>query len=102
VVGLYLNPPDKAPVLSVDKKSPIQAPERTQPGLPLKEGRCGTRPDGLREQWPHQLSAAPNVLDGPVVGECYCRHRHQQFLKSLRRLDPGFPKGKRLHFILAH
>ena len=81
VVGLYLNPPDKAVVLCVDEKSQIQALGRTQPGLPMKPGRRGTMTH----------VAALNVLTGKVIGQCHGRHRHQEFLKFLRRLDRAFP-----------
>ena len=100
VVGLYLNPPDKALVLCVDEKSQIQALDRTQPGLPMKKGRCGTMTHDYKRNGTTTLFAALNVLEGTVVGECYQRHRHQEFLKFLRRLDREFPKDKPLHLIL--
>ncbi|MEK7270955.1 MAG: IS630 family transposase, partial [Planctomycetota bacterium] len=87
VVGLYLNPPDKAVVLCVDEKSPIQALQRTQPGLPLKKGRCGTMTHDYKRHGTITLFAALNVLDGRVIGECQAKHRHQEFLRFLRRLD---------------
>jgi len=99
VVGLYLNPPDKALVLCVDEKSQIQALQRTQPGLPLKKGRCGTRTHDYKRHGTTTLFAALNVLDGKVVGQCQARHRHQEFLKFLRRLEKEFPRRK-LHLIL--
>ena len=89
VVGLYLNPPDKAIVLCVDEKSQIQALDRTQPGLPLKRGRCGTFTHGYKRHGTTTLFAALNVLESTVIGECY--HRHQEFLKFLRRLNREFP-----------
>lgn len=99
VVGLYLNPPDKALVLCVDEKSQIQALQRTQPGLPLKKGRCGTLTHDYKRHGTTTLFAALNVLDGKVVGQCQARHRHQEFLKFLRRLEKEFPR-RDLHLIL--
>ena len=100
VVGLYLNPPDKAIVLCVDEKSQIQALERTQPGLPMKKGRCGTMTHDYKRNGTTTLFAALNVLEGKVIGQCLPRHRHQEFLKFLRRLDRGFPRELTLHLIL--
>ena len=99
VVGLYWNPPDKALLLCVDEKSQIQALQRTQPGLPLKKGRCGTLTQDYKRHGTTTLFAALNVLDGTVVGQCQARHRHQEFLKFLRRLDKEFPR-RELHLIL--
>lgn len=99
VVGLYLHPPDKALVLCVDEKSQIQALDRTQPGLPLKKGRCGTLTHDYKRHGTTTLFAALNLLDGTVVGACYQRHRHQEFLSFLRRLDREFPTLA-LHLIL--
>ena len=84
VVGLYLNPPEHALVLSVDEKSQIQALDRSQPGLPLKKGRAGTMTHDFKRHGTTTLFAAFNVLDGQVIGECLPRHRHQEFLKFLR------------------
>ena len=100
IVGLYMNPPDKAVVLCVDEKSQIQALDRTQPGLPLKKGRCGTMTHDYKRHGTTTLFAALNVLEGTVIGECYERHRHEEFLKFLRRLDRAFPKSNTLHLIL--
>jgi transposase len=100
VVGLYLNPPDKAIVLCVDEKSQIQALQRTQPGLPMKKGRCGTMTHDYKRHGTTTLFAALNVLDGRVIGECMPRHRHQEFLRFLRRLDRECPKGTPLHLIV--
>ena len=100
IVGLYLNPPDKAAIICVDEKSQIQALDRTQPGLPLKRGRCGTRTHDYKRHGTTSLFAALNVLEGTIIGNCYERHRHQEFLKFLRRLDREFPKSKPLHLIL--
>jgi len=100
VVGLYLNPPQKALVLCLDEKSQIQALDRTQPGLPLKKGRCGTMTHDYKRNGTTTLFAALNVLSGQVVGQCYSRHRHQEWLKFLRRLDAEFPKDIDLHLVM--
>ena len=100
VVGLYLNPPQKALVLCLDEKSQIQALDRTQPGLPLKKGRCGTMTHDYKRNGTTTLFAALNVLSGQVVGQCYPRHRHQEWLKFLRRLDDEFPKDIDLHLVM--
>lgn len=100
VVGLYLNPPDKAMVLCVDEKSQIQALDRTQPGLPLKKGRCGTMTHDYKRNGTTTLFAALDVAQGKVVGQCYARHRHQEFLKFLKRLDQEFPGDVELHVVM--
>lgn len=100
VVGLYLNPPDKALVLCVDEKSQIQALDRTQPALPLKKGRCGTMTHDYKRHGTTTLFAALEVAQGKVIGQCSARHRHQEFLKFLKRLDSEFPAGVRLHMVL--
>jgi transposase len=100
VVGLYLNPPDKAVVLCVDEKSQIQALNRTQPSLPMKKGRCGTLTHDYKRNGTTTLFAALNVLEGTVIGECMARHRHQEFLKFLRRLDREFPPEQQLHLVV--
>src|SRR3974377_1549676 len=100
VVGLYLNPPEKALVLCVDEKSQIQALDRTQPGLPLKKGRCGTMTHDYKRNGTTTLFAALNPLDGKVIGECHSRHRHQEWLKFLRRLDREFPGEEKLHLVM--
>lgn len=100
VVGVYLTPPQNAVVLCVDEKSQIQALDRTQPGLPLKPGRCGTYTHDYKRNGTTTLFAALQVIEGRVIGQCYPRHRHQEFLKFLRRLDDEFPPGKDLHLIL--
>jgi len=87
VVGLYLDPPDKALVLSVDEKSQIQALDRTQPGLPMKKGRAGTMTHDYKRNGTTTLFAALNVLDGKVIGQCMKRHRHQEFIRFLNRID---------------
>src|SRR5213075_2553044 len=100
VVGLYLNPPQKAIVLCVDEKSQIQALDRTQPSLPLKKGRCGTMTHDYKRNGTTTLFAALNVLDGKVIGECHGRHRHQEWRKFLRRLDAEFPPELKLHLVM--
>ena len=100
VVGLYLNPPDQALVLCVDEKSQIQALDRTQPGLPMKKGRCGTMTHDYKRNGTTTLFAALELMQGKVVGECYQRHRHQEFLKFLRRLDQEFPAPVLLHLVI--
>jgi transposase len=100
VVGLYLNPPEKAMVLCVDEKSQIQALDRTQPGLPLKKGRCGTMTHDYKRNGTTTLFAALSLLDGKVIGQCHSRHRHQEFLKFLRQLEREFPGDRELHLIL--
>jgi len=100
VVGLYLNPPEKALVLCVDEKSQIQALDRTQPGLPLKKGRCGTMTHDYKRHGTTTLFAALEVAQGKVVGQCYARHRHQEFLKFLQRLDAEFPGEVKLHVVM--
>jgi transposase len=100
VVGLYLNPPDKAMVLCVDEKSQVQALDRTQPGLPMKKGRCGTMTHDYKRNGTTCLFAALNVLDGTVIGTCYPRHRHEEFLKFLRKIDREVPRTLDLHLIL--
>ncbi len=100
VVGLYLNPPDKALVLCLDEKTQIQALDRTQPGLPMKKGRCGTMTHDYKRNGTTTLFAALNVLDGKVIGECHARHRHQEWLKFLRRLDREFPPELSLHLVM--
>lgn len=100
VVGLYLNPPEKGVILCVDEKSQIQALDRTQPGLPMKKGRCGTMTHDYKRNGTTTLFAALNYLEGNVIGQCLPRHRHQEFIRFLRRLDREFPKNLDLHLIL--
>ena len=100
VVGLYLNPPEKALVLCVDEKSQIQALDRTQPGLPLKRGRCGTMTHDYKRNGTPTLFAALEVVQGKVIGQCYARHRHQEFLKFLKRIDAEFPAEIKLHVVM--
>ena len=100
VIGLYLNPPDQAIVLCVDEKSQIQALNRTQPGLPLKKGRCGTMTHDYKRNGTTTLFAALDVLRGKVIGDCHKRHRHQEFLKFLRHIDREFPGNAPLHLVI--
>ncbi len=100
VIGLYLNPPDNAIVLCVDEKSQIQALDRTQPGLPIKKGRCGTMTHDYKRNGTTTLFAALDVLHGKVIGDCYKRHRHQEFVKFLRRIDREFPASTPLHMVI--
>lgn len=100
VVGLYLNPPDKSLVLSVDEKSQIQALDRTQPGLPLKKGRCGTRTHDYKRHGTTTLFAALSLLDGRVIGDCLPRHRHQEFIRFLKKIDAETPQDLTLHLIV--
>ncbi len=100
VVGLYLHPPDKAIVLCVDEKSQIQALDRTQPGLPLKKGRCGTMTHDYKRHGTTTLFAALHVLEGTVIGQCLPHHTNHEFLRFLRRLDREFPRDLTLHLIL--
>jgi transposase len=99
IVGLYLNPPEHAVVLCVDEKSQIQALDRTQPGLPLKKGRCGTMTHDYKRNGTATLFAALNTLDGTVISMCDDRHRHQEWLKFLRVIDDLTPPEKHLHLI---
>jgi transposase len=100
VVGLYLNPPDKSLVLSVDEKSQIQALDRTQPGLPLKKGRCGTMTHDYKRNGTTTLFAALSMLDGKVIGDCMPRHRHQEFIRFLKKIDAQTPHQLDLHLIV--
>jgi transposase len=100
VVGLYLNPPEHAIVLSVDEKSQIQALDRTQPGLPIKKGRCGTMTHDYKRNGTATLFAALDTLDGRVISMCDDRHRHQEWLRFLRIIDKLTPKDKQVHLIV--
>jgi len=99
IVGLYLNPPERAIVLCCDEKSQIQALNRTQPGLPMKRGRCKTMTHDYKRHGTTTLFAALNTLTGAVLGTCMARHRHQEWLKFLRLIDRNTPKHKELHLI---
>ena len=100
VVGLYLNPPENAIVLCMDEKSQIQALDRTQPSLPIKQGRAGTMTHDYKRNGTTTLFAALDVLTGKVIGQCLPRHRHTEFLKFLRTIDAEVPKGLQIHMIL--
>ena len=100
VVGLYVNPLDRAIVLSVDEKSQIQALDRTQPGLPMKKGRAGTITHDYKRHGVTTLFAALNVLDGKVIGQCMKRHRHQEFIRFLNVIDARVAKKKTVHVIV--
>ena len=99
IVGLYLNPPEHAIVLCADEKSQIQALDRTQPGLPIKKGRCGTMTHDYKRNGTATLFAALNTLDGTVISMCDDRHRHQEWLRFLKVIDQVTPKGQEIHLI---
>jgi transposase len=100
VVGLYVDPPTQAVVLSIDEKSQIQALDRTQPGLPLKPGRCGTMTHDYVRHGTTTLFAALNVLDGTVIGCCMQRHRHEEFIRFLNAVEREIPAGKLVHAVV--
>jgi transposase len=100
IVGLYVNPPAHAVVLSVDEKSQIQALDRTQPGLPMKKGRGATLTHDYKRNGTTTLFAALNVLDGTVFGQNMQRHRHQEFIRFLNALERDIPAGKLVHAIM--
>ena len=99
IVGLYIDPPAHAVVLSIDEKSQIQALDRTQPGLPMKKGRCGTLTHDYKRHGTTTLFAALNVLDGSVIGRCMQQHRHQEFIRFLNAIEAAVPAGKLIHAI---
>jgi transposase len=99
VVGLYLNPPEHAIVLSCDEKSQIQALDRTQPGLPMKKGRCGTLTHDYKRNGTTTLFAALNTLDGSVLETCMPRHRHQEWIRFLNLIKRSTPSDKEIHII---
>ena len=100
VVGLSLNPPDKSVVLSVDEKSQIQALDPTQPGLPMKTGRWGTRTHDYKRHGTTTLFAALTLFDGNVIGDCLPRHRHPEFIRFLKKIDAETPSHLELHLIV--
>jgi transposase len=100
VVGLYVDPPAHAIVLSFDEKSQIQALDRTQPGLPLKKGRLGTMTHDYKRNGTTTLFAALNILDGTVIGRNMQRHRHQEFIRFLNTINASVPSDKAVHVIL--
>ena len=100
VVGLYVNPPAHAVVLSIDEKSQIQALDRTQPGLPIKKGRAGTMTHDYIRHGTTTLFAALNLLDGTVIGRNMQRHRHQEFIRFLNQVEAAVPAGKMVHAVV--
>jgi transposase len=100
IVGLYVDPPAHAVILSVDEKSQIQALDRTQPGLPIKPGRAGTMTHDYKRHGTTTLFAALNVLDGTVIGRNMQRHRHQEFIRFLNDIEAQVPKRKKIHAIV--
>jgi transposase len=100
VVGLYVDPPEHALVLSVDEKSQIQALDRTQPGLPMKKGRCGTMTHDYKRHGTTTLFAALDVLEGRVIGQCMARHRHQEFIRFLNKINRETLAEQELHLIV--
>jgi transposase len=100
IVGLYLDPPEHALVLSVDEKSQIQALDRTQPILPLRPGLPERQTHDYQRHGTTTLFAALNVLEGTVIGECQARHRHQEFLRFLDRIDESVDAGLDVHLVL--
>ena len=100
IVGLYVDPPAHAIVLSVDEKSQIQALDRTQPGLPIKKGRAGTMTHDYKRHGTTTLFAALDVLEGKVIGRCMQRHRHQEFIRFLNTVERQVAPDKAIHVIL--
>jgi len=100
IVGLYVEPPAHAVVLSIDEKSQRQALDRTQPGLPLKKGRCGTTTHDYIRNGTTTLFAALNVLDGKAIGRCMQQHRHREFIRFLNTVEAAVPAGKPTHAIV--
>src|SRR5271169_542883 len=100
VVGLYVDPPAHSLVLSVDEKSQIQALDRTQPGLPMKRGRAGTMTHDYIRNGTTTLFAALDVLEGKVIGQCMSRHRHQEFIRFLNKINRETPAERELHLVI--
>lgn len=100
VIGLYMDPPEKAVVFCVDEKSSIQALDRTQPGLPMKKGRCGTLTHDYKRHGTSTLFAALNTATGEVIGECKKRHRHEEFLSFLKKVAKQTPGDLDIHIIV--
>jgi transposase len=100
VVGLYVDPPAHAVVLSIDEKSQIQALDRTQPGLPMKKGRCATMTHDYKRHGTTTLFAALDILEGKVIGRCMQRHRHQEFIRFLNAIEGEVPADKTVHVVL--
>jgi transposase len=99
IVGLYLARPEHAVVLSCDEKSQIQALDRTQPGLPMKKGRCGTMTHDYKRNGTMSLFAAMDISDGTIISQCHSRHRHQEWLKFLKLIESQVPSGRQVHLI---
>ena len=99
IIALYLSPPEHAVVFSCDEKSQIQALDRTQPGLPLKKGRCGTMTHDYKRNGTTSLFAALNIASGEVIGTCMPKHRHQEWIKFLNTIDSRVDPGKEVHII---
>ena len=99
IVGLYMHPPAHAVVLSIDEKSQIQALDRTQPGLPLKPGKCGTMTHDYKRNGTTTLFAALNVVEGTVLGRCMQKHTHREFIRFLNAVERAVPAGKMIHAI---
>ena len=99
VVGLYHNPPEKAVVLCVDEKSQVQALDRSQPVLPMMPGTPERRTRDYARHGVTSLFAAFNIADGTVIGELHRRHRHQEFLKFLKKIDKNVPAGLDVHLV---
>jgi transposase len=99
VVGLYMNPPAHAVVVSIDEKSQIQALDRTQPGLPMKPGKCATMTHDYKRNGTTTLFAALNILDGTVIGRCMPKHTHKEYIKFLNAVERAVPAGKLIHAI---
>ena len=100
VVGLYIDPPAHAVVLSIDEKSQIQALDRTQPGLPMKKGRCATMTHDYKRHGTTTLFAALDILEGKVIGRCMQRHRHQEFIRFLNAVEREVPADTAVHVVL--
>jgi transposase len=100
VVGLYLNPPENAAVFCIDEKTSIQALDRTQPGLPFKKGRCGTVTHDYKRNGTSTLFAALEVASGKVIGECYQKHTHKEFLNFLKKVERQTDQDKNIHIIV--
>jgi transposase len=96
----HVDPPAHAVVLSIDEKSQIQALDRTQPGLPMKKGRCATMTHDYKRNGTTTLFAALDILDGKVIGRCMQRHRHQEFIRFLNAVEREVPAGKAVHVVL--
>jgi len=100
VVGLYLNPPEHALVISADEKTSIQALDRTQPGLPIKKGRCGTMTHDYKRNGTTTLFAAIEMAEGRVISTCMDKHRHQEWITFLKLIDKETPSELDIHFIV--